>query len=132
MDARDAENATLRLQVHTLEQRLTMLQGMCRQQHEAAAADPGPIDMVLFCPKCHLQHIDRPEPIKWAPIGMPDVTAVGASIIGETNPDRWTNPPHKSHLCVPADGGCGHVWRPADVPTNGVLATKTHGKHDSP
>jgi len=63
-----------------------------------------PIDMVLFCPKCGVQHIDAPD---------------------ERTPD-WTNPPHKSHLCH----GCGFIWRPADVPTNGVAATKTKGSRD--
>ena len=72
-----------------------------------------PIDSVLYCPKCGLQHIDAPD----------------------TNYDPhyeghmvWTNPPHRSHLC----GGCGYIWRPADVPTNGVAAIKTRGKSDSP
>ena len=41
-------------------------------------------------------------------------------------------PAHRSHLCRPEDGGCGHIWRPADVPTNGVAAVKTKGKADSP
>lgn len=39
-------------------------------------------------------------------------------------------PSHRSHLCRPEDGGCGHIWRPADVPTNGVAAVKTKGKRD--
>lgn len=59
------------------------------------------IDMVLHCPACGLQHID-------------EATAA------------WPNPPHRSHLCH----GCGHVWRPADVPTNGVKAVKTKGQRD--
>lgn len=41
-------------------------------------------------------------------------------------------PDHRSHLCRPEDGGCGHIWRPADVPTNGVAAVKTKGQNDSP
>lgn len=74
-------------------------------------AEQAPIDMVLHCPKCGKQHIDEPEE-HW---------------------DRrflysWGNPPHRSHLCH----GCGHIWRPADVPTNGVEAVKTKGKADSP
>lgn len=65
--------------------------------------DPrAPINMVLHCPNCMQQHIDAPD--------------------GE-----WTNPPHKSHLCAI----CGHIWRPADVPTNGVHAVQTRGKNDS-
>lgn len=75
-----------------------------------------PIDMVLFCPNCGVQHIDAPEtePDKWSMEDPP--------------PPLWTNPPHRSHQC----GLCGHVWRPADVPTNGVAAIKTKGKNDSP
>jgi len=61
-----------------------------------------PIDMILFCPACGLQHTDEPN-------------------------GDWTNPPHRSHLCH----GCGRIWRPADVPTNGVAAIKTKGKADS-
>jgi hypothetical protein len=71
-----------------------------------------PIDMVLYCPACLEQHIDRDEGQHVAPHG--DATV-------------WRNPPHKSHLCQ----HCGHQWRPADVPTNGVLRTKTRGKDDT-
>ncbi|QOV06301.1 hypothetical protein CPT_Maja_081 [Burkholderia phage Maja] len=60
------------------------------------------IDMILFCPACCAQHIDEPH--------------------GE-----WTNPPHRSHLCV----FCETVWRPADVPTNGVRTIKTKGDDDT-
>ena len=74
-------------------------------------AEPEPIDMVLFCPACGKQHID-------APVEVP-----GHGMGGE-----WTNPPHRSHLCA----GCGHIWRPADVATNGVAAVSTQGKADSP
>lgn len=72
-----------------------------------AAMPAQPIDIVLFCPACALQHVDAPEP--------------GSD---------WTNPPHKSHLCH----GCGTVWRPADVPTNGVNPSvlKTAGEKDDP
>lgn len=73
-----------------------------------------PIDMVLHCPNCGLQHIDAPEEDSHA-----------ASDGTET---RWMNPPHRSHLCH----ACDYVWRPADVPTNGVRAVKTAGKADSP
>lgn len=54
-----------------------------------------PINMLLRCPVCHWQHIDAPEP------------AAG-----------WTNPPHKTHLCH--NPACRHIWKPANVPTNGV------------
>ena len=75
-----------------------------------------PIDMVLHCPACGMQHIDAVEEL---PMPMP-----GSSFEGSAG---WTNPPHRSHLCH----GCGHIWRPADVPTNGVEAVKTCGKADS-
>lgn len=52
-----------------------------------------PIPMVLHCPDCGEQHVDAPDP------------AIG-----------WDNPPHKTHLCLE----CGALWRPADVPTEGV------------
>lgn len=75
-----------------------------------------PIDMVLHCPACGMQHIDAPEPDQpWS--SDPSTCYIG-----------WPNPPHRSHLCH----GCGHTWRPADVPTNGVAAVKTSGKADSP
>jgi hypothetical protein len=72
-------------------------------QQSAAPEEPSPVDMVLYCPSCGVQHIDTPGP-------------------------TWKNPPHRSHLCL----GCGHIWRPADVPTNGVATIKTKGKADSP
>lgn len=75
-----------------------------------------PIDMVLHCPACGMQHIDAPEP------------EFGPSVDGSGDMPLWSNPPHRSHLCH----GCGHIWRPADVPTNGVKAVNTTGKADSP
>lgn len=69
----------------------------------------GPFDMVLHCPACGMRHIDAP--------GMSS----------EYDDHAWANPPHRSHLCA----GCGHIWRPADVPTNGVAAINTRGKNDS-
>lgn len=80
----------------------------------SAGTAPAPIDMMLFCPQCGLQHVDAPE------------THDSVSVDGH-GWVPWTNPPHKSHLCH----RCGHIWRPADVPTNGVLETKTRGAHDS-
>jgi len=78
-----------------------------------------PIDMILHCPKCHQQHIDAPDELR-----------SGVEIF--KNPQtkdilRWTNPPHRSHLCA----YCGHIWRPADVCTNGVATIKTRGKNDA-
>lgn len=75
-----------------------------------------PIDMVLLCPACGTQHIDAPEECPDSPGRC------------ECRGPHWKNPPHRSHLCH----GCGHIRRPADVPTNGVPAIKTKGKADSP
>jgi regulator of replication initiation timing len=65
--------------------------------------EPAPIDVLLFCPHCGKQHVDEPQPEK-----------------------GWDNPPHRSHLCA----FCRWVWRPADVPTNGVAKIKTKGQRD--
>jgi hypothetical protein len=74
-----------------------------------------PIPMLLFCPKCHAQHIDSP---KWER----DLHDMEQGLIC-----TWTNPPHKSHLCHV----CGNIWRPADVETTGVVCIQTKGKADT-
>lgn len=76
-----------------------------------------PIDMVLHCPECHTQHIDAPHELftKGSTLDFVDVTTA------------WRNPPHRSHLCH----HCGTIWRPADVPTNGVQSIKTRGEKDT-
>jgi hypothetical protein len=63
-----------------------------------------PIPMVLHCPRCRMQHIDAPGP-------------------------GWTNPPHRSHQCQ--NKKCRTVWRPSDLPTEGVAAVQTVGKGDT-
>lgn len=80
----------------------------------------GPIDMVLHCPKCREQHIDAPE------LATRVITA-NVMGISTTDSPAWGNPPHRSHLCH----DCGHIWRPCDIPTNGVSAILTQGKNDS-
>lgn len=75
-----------------------------RRHFEKPAAVP--VDLILHCPNCGTQHIDAPD---------------------DRTPG-WTNPPHRSHLCH----ACGHIWRPADVPTNGVAAITTSSVNDSP
>ncbi|MDP3271115.1 MAG: hypothetical protein Q8M49_04575, partial [Limnobacter sp.] len=55
-----------------------------------------PLDVVLHCPACKLQHID----------GYED--------------SGWTNKPHRTHKCH----GCGELWTAADTNTNGVRAVK--------
>lgn len=58
-----------------------------------------PIPMIICCPKCGLQHIDTDDETgNWA-----------------------TSRHHRKHLCKPDDGGCGHVWMVAGVPTVGVV-----------
>lgn len=73
---------------------------------------PEPVPMLLFCPKCRTQHIDRDE--------RTDTLISG--VIGED----WSTKPHRSHLC----SGCGFVWRPSDVPTVGVKQLETRGQND--
>lgn len=72
-----------------------------------------PIDMLLFCPNCGEQHIDKVE-----------TKEEFMDRYRENGPVRWLNPPHKTHLCRP----CGHLWRPSDHCTNGVALLK-HGPH---
>lgn len=64
--------------------------------------DQMPIDMIIFCPRCGVQHVDEAT-------------------------STWANPPHRSHLCLE----CAWIFRVADVPTNGVREIKTHGAKDN-
>lgn len=96
---------------------------------EHPANGHAPIDMVLPCPRCGRLHIDAPEPEPECNCRVPEYEGAGqhattCSVFREV----WTNPPHRSHKCH----GCGLIWRPADVPTNGVAAVKTRGEKDSP
>lgn len=52
-----------------------------------------PIPMVLHCPACRYQHIDKPDPAR-----------------------GWDDRPHRTHKCQ----ACGEEWRPANVATTGV------------
>lgn len=76
-----------------------------------------PINMILHCPKCGMQHVDAPDRLEQI------IHRESGTVVDE----QWTNPPHRSHLCH----GCGCIWRPADVPTNGVRAIATRGKADT-
>lgn len=96
-----------------LERRIASLEAATAQ-----ASREAPIDMLLFCPKCGAQHIDAPEGrVLW---GDEPITEQSYTLL-------WNNPPHRSHLCH----ACGNIWRPADVPTNGVKAIQTKGKADT-
>lgn len=94
--------------------------------------DQTPIDMVLHCPKCGMQHIDKDN---YEELRI-EAAELGVDREGERELERWIedrewpNPPHRSHLCQ--NRKCGHIWRPADVPTNGVAAIKTAGTKDDP
>ena len=101
--------------LHDVEDRSGALVGWLGRSAIAASApsQAEPIDMVLHCPKCGLQHVDAPE---------------DADCDGEVaHTHGWSNPPHRSHLCH----SCGCIWRPADVTTNGVAAIQTKGKADT-
>ena len=89
---------------------------------KAAQENMPPIDVILHCPACGMQHIDRPGDHRYYN-DTPEAKAAREQIGID-----WPNKQHRSHLCH----GCGHIWRPADVPTNGVAAIKTKGKDDSP
>ena len=93
-----------------------------------------PVPMVLYCPVCQCQHIDKPAPnpcdtgpCQYAKdVGMleyrcADETGCREELV------RWKNPPHRSHQCQ----ACDHIWRPADIPTVGVARISTRGKADN-
>lgn len=88
---------------HAYECNTAIMHARTKVMNDALAKLREPIPMVLWCPVCGTQHIDKPQL------------------------DRgWDNPPHRSHECQ----GCGLVWRPADVPTTGVERISTKGKQD--
>lgn len=91
-----------------------------RRWNENKPSEVKPIDVVLFCPNCYYQHIDEANPLS--------CQECGAGKDDHNNQDNgtcpefapWLNPPHKKHRCYI----CNHVWRPANVPTNGVKEIK--------
>lgn len=101
--------------------------------------------MIIFCPDCHRQHIDRPDPEAVELADLQDeyhLNSLGdrpqsmaadrlRRMMELEAADLWTNPVHKSHTCRTEDGGCGLIFRIADVPTNGVEQIKTIGKDDT-
>lgn len=100
---------------------------LCYETVFAHACDPNSedlefksFDMILHCPECGKQHIDGAEPDKCELCGElksdhPEFIDGGHQLkcIGFK---AWLNPPHKSHRCH----FCNTVWRPANIPTNGV------------
>lgn len=91
--------------------------------HSAPVGEAKPIPMLLFCPKCGVQHVDAPEFVS-----DPGGGNLGVAMkIAADREGAWTNPPHRSHLCH----ACGCIWRPADVPTEGVATITTRGSADN-
>jgi hypothetical protein len=98
-----------------------------------------PVGVVLFCPRCGEQHIDRPEPHREGCQAL-GFTGVDHRIaeVAHTGPERrltevacscgrWENPPHRSHQCH----HCSWVWRASDVPTEGIASPRTGGSRDN-
>lgn len=84
-----------------------------------------PIAVVLHCPRCGVQHIDKEETEDEYTERVNKVILSPYNKLGD-RPARWTNPPHKSHLCHV----CKAIWRPAEVYTVGVASVKP-GKNDT-
>lgn len=61
--------------------------------HALAATMTKGVPMLLFCPRCQQQHIDKSAPVP-----------------------GWDNPPHATHTCA----GCELLWRPSNVNTTGI------------
>jgi hypothetical protein len=112
---------------------------------ERLRENPKPIDMLIFCPNCHKQHIDRPDPeieeleslrreFELSSLGdrPQSMAAAKLSRLFELeSANLWSNPVHKSHTCREDDGGCGTIFRIADVPTNGVAHLRTMSTNDT-
>lgn len=86
------------------------------------------INMVLHCPFCGVQHIDRPDDLCSCGCKAEDHDPLGEGTKAFCyvpgcecqKYEPWTNPPHRKHLCKREDGGCGCTFQPALIYTNGV------------
>jgi hypothetical protein len=79
-------------------QLLSMLIDRMEERTVKLEGQLGPVPMLLYCPMCHTKHIDEGE---------------------------FATKVHHTHACQGRSGDgrrCGHVWRPAIVPTVGVEA----------
>lgn len=87
-----------------------------------------PIDLLLWCPNCGEDHVDAPSD-SCEKCGHNQYLHKNSECMNCPCKDLvvWTNPPHKSHRC----SSCNTVWRPCDVPTNGVDEIKTRGENDT-
>jgi len=79
-----------------------------------------PISMILHCPRCGAQHVDKIE-------GLDEYYQRVKNTAISPAPERWENPPHKSHLCAK----CKCIWRPADISTVGIEAIVSRGEKDT-
>jgi hypothetical protein len=88
---------------------------------QARQEPPSPLDVVLFCPECKMQHIDEAKPDNCENCGVEKRRHfIADDRFDGKHPcstfEAWLNPPHKKHRCH----GCNNVWRAAAYPTNGV------------
>ena len=72
-----------------------------------------PIQMILFCPKCHVQHIDELEP-------------AGSRLNPSAVDIDWAKRPHRTHLCKMST--CGYEFRPTNFATVGVAELPANEK----
>lgn len=82
-----------------------------------------PVDLLLWCPNCFEQHVDEAKPDVCEKCGGDENAH---PYFGCDTFEAWLNPSHKSHRC----SFCNHVFRPSDVPTNGVLKLTSQGSRD--
>lgn len=80
-----------------------------------------PIDMIIRCPSCGFHHVDAPTPDQCKNCGglqhLHNIEFEPEFIGACDNFEPWLNEPHKKHRC----GRCNLVFKPANVPTNGVI-----------
>ena len=92
--------------------------------------DQTPVPMVLHCPECGEQHIDKPEEF----MPMDRCTCAGPDTCETCDSNRaafeewlsegpWLNPPHRTHQCQK----CKHEWRPFEYATTGVATEAETG-----
>lgn len=82
-----------------------------------------PIDIITHCPKCNFQHVDKAEPDNCKNCGAVEHMHFLPPLGVCDNFEPWLNAPHEKHRCH----SCGNVWKPANVPTNGVASIEENG-----
>lgn len=88
-----------------------------------ASGEVEPIPMILHCPSCGTQHIDKAAPDVCQNCGCSDSQHnAEVGICGDGNDcdcmcfTAWLNPPHRKHRC----GNCNRVFQPSLLRTVGV------------